>query len=497
VRDGRIIAIGKSADLLKTVQPSTKQYDLNGAFLYPGFTDAHVHLRGVGEREMTLNLDKVASVAELVAVVKDAAAKLPAGQALEGRGWIETHWPEKRFPNRQDLDAVSGDHPVVLVRADGHALVANTAALKAAGIEGKPAAQPDGGRIETDKAGLPTGMLIDNAMGAMGVLRTRRDEAWVDKAYETGADKYASLGWTGGHNMSVDAADVPRMNALSKAGKLKLRVYNAVDAGSLPNGQLDKALFTPADGTLVTTRAIKLYMDGALGSRGALLGAPYADAPEITGLQRAQEAQTLDLLKRAYDGGVQVSFHAIGDEGNHKVLDWMEKTFASVPEAERKKRDPRFKALGVLPSMQPSHAIGDLYFAPARLGPERLKGAYAWRALIDAGSIIPGGSDAPVEQGDPRIEFYAAVARKDLKGASGPDWHPEQAVTRAEALKMFTLWPAVASFREKDLGTIEVGKLADFTGYTGDLMTIPEAEILGVKTRITVVGGAVTYQAPK
>jgi predicted amidohydrolase YtcJ len=251
-------------------------------------------------------------------------------------------------------------------------------------------------------------------------------------------------------------------------------------------------------------------MDGALGSRGALLEAPYADRPDIVGLQRAKEEETLALLKRAYDEGVQVCFHAIGDKGNALVLDWMEKTFASIPEAERAKRDPRwriehaqvlrvadiprFKATGVIPSMQPSHAIGDLYFAPDRLGPDRLAGAYAWRTLIDAGSIIAGGSDAPVEQGDPRIEFYAAVARKDLKGNAGENWHPEQKVTRAEALKMFTLWPAYASFREAELGTIEPGKVADFTGFTGDIMTIPEAEILNVEPSIAVIAGAVTWR---
>jgi predicted amidohydrolase YtcJ len=206
---------------------------------------------------------------------------------------------------------------------------------------------------------------------------------------------------------------------------------------------------------------------------------------------------------------VQVAFHAIGDEGNKLVLDWMGKTFADagVNGADRRWRIEhsqilhvediaRFKALGVIPSMQPSHAIGDLYFAPARLGPDRLAGAYAWRALIDAGSIIAGGSDAPVEQGDPRIEFYAAVARKDLKGEAGADWHPEQKVTREEALKMFTLWPAIASFQEKDLGTIEPGKLADFTGFSGDIMTVPEADILTVEPAITVVGGKTVYRRP-
>jgi predicted amidohydrolase YtcJ len=377
-------------------------------------------------------------------------------------------------------------------------------------LDGKPQSQPDGGRIEVGADGLPTGMLIDNAMATVTRLAAQPTPEQVDQAYEKGAAKYASLGWTGIHNMSANAAHVPRMDALSKAGKLPLRIYNAVDARA--DLRFDSEIFAKGDSPLVTTRAIKLYMDGALGSRGALLFAPYADMPETTGLARSKEEETLALLKRAYDAGAQVSFHAIGDKGNATVLDWMERTFASVSPEERAKRDPRwriehaqivrvediprFKAAGIIPSMQPSHAIGDLYFAPARLGPDRLAGAYAWRALIDSGSIIAGGSDAPVEQGDPRIEFYAAVARKDLKGNSGPDWHPEQKVTRAEALKMFTMWPAYASFQESDLGTIEPGKIADFTGFTADIMTIPEPEILTVEPAITVVSGAVTFQRP-
>lgn len=508
VKGGRIFTVGKSEALLKSAKPSTRLHDLKGEFLYPGFTDAHAHLFGIGEREMTLDLDEVASIAELVNIVGEAAKTLPADQPLEGRGWIETHWPEKRFPTRQDIDAVTGGRPTVLVRADGHALLANTAALKAAGIDGKPTSQPDGGRIEVDAQGLPTGMLIDNAMAAMAMLSAEPTPEYIDQAFEKGAQKYANLGWTGIHNMSVAGAHLPHMKALSEAGKLPLRVYNAVDAGDA--GDFGPDIIGKSEGGLIITRAIKLYMDGALGSRGALLEAPYADRPDIVGLQRAKEEETFALLKRAYDEDVQVCFHAIGDKGNALVLDWMEKTFAAAPPGERAKRDPRwriehaqvlrvadisrFKAAGVIPSMQPSHAIGDLYFAPDRLGPDRLAGAYAWRSLIDAGSIIAGGSDAPVEQGDPRIEFYAAVARKDLKGNAGENWHPEQKVTRAEALKMFTLWPAYASFRETELGTIEPGKIADFTGFTGDIMTIPEAEILEVEPSIAVIAGAITWR---
>lgn len=506
VKDGRIVEVGAAEELLKTAGAATEKVDLGGAFLYPGFTDAHAHLYGIGEREMTLDLDEIKSIAELVSVVGEAATTLPAGQPLIGRGWIETHWPEKRFPTRQDLDAVSGDRPVVLTRADGHALVANTAALKATKLDAKPTSQPSGGRIEVGADGLPTGMLIDDAMAPMSQLATSPGEAQVRETYGKGIDRTVSLGWTGMHNMSVLGPHVATLNTMAAAGEIKLRIYNAVDGGDF-DLMTEGGLWGASENGLVTSKAVKLYMDGALGSRGALLSAPYSDQPETVGLLRSDEAAMLALMRKASDANIQVAYHAIGDEGNRLVLNWMDKTFADagVKGADKRWRNehsqilhvediPRFKSLGIIPSMQPSHAIGDLYFAPARLGPDRLAGAYAWRALIDAGSVIAGGSDAPVEQGDPRIEFYAAVARKDLKGQSGEGWHPEQAVTRQEALKMFTLWPAYASFMEKDLGTIEAGKLADFTGFSADIMTVPEADILTVEPEITVVAGKVVYQ---
>lgn len=502
VKDGRIVEVGAQEELLRAAGEATEKVDLGGAFLYPGFTDAHAHLYGIGEREETLNLDKVASIAELVQVVGEAAKVAPAGKPLVGRGWIETHWPEKRFPSRADIDAVTGDRPTVLERADGHAMLANTAALQAVGLDGKPKSQPNGGRIEVGADGLPTGMLIDNAMGPMMALAIQPTDAEIRQTFIKGIAREIGLGWTGVHSMSVIGAHVPILNAMDDAGEMKLRVYNAVDGGSF-----DNVTFGQSKDGLVTTKAIKLYMDGALGSRGALLTAPYSDHADIKGLQVADETATLALMKKAADAGVQVCMHAIGDEGNRLVLNWMETAFAATGDAKADRRwriehsqilhvedIPRFHALGIIPSMQPSHAIGDLYFAPARLGEDRLAGAYAWRALIDAGSIIAGGSDAPVEQGDPRIEFYAAVARKDLKGNSAPDWHPEQKVTREEALKMFTLWPAYASFREKDLGTIEPGKLADFTAFSGDIMTVPEADILTVDPAMTVVNGQVVYR---
>jgi len=248
-------------------------------------------------------------------------------------------------------------------------------------------------------------------------------------------------------------------------------------------------------------------VDGALGSRGAALSEPYSDAKDTKGLLLMQENEAHEFFDRALANGIQVNTHAIGDRGNKLVLDWYEKVFSRNPDAGdlrwriehsqilHVEDIPRFAALGVIPSMQPSHAIGDLHFAPDRLGPDRLAGAYAWRALIDAGSIIAGGSDAPVERGNPLIEFYAAVARRDLKGFQGENWTPEQAVTREEALKMFTSWPAYAAFQENELGTIEVGKRADFTVFSDDIMTIAEEEIPNAKAVLTIVDGKVIYAA--
>jgi predicted amidohydrolase YtcJ len=482
VKGGRIVATGTSADLLKTAGDKTEKVDLAGVFLYPGFTDAHAHLYGIGERERTLDLDEIKSIAELVSVVGEAAKTLPPGQVLIGRGWIETHWPEASFPTRQDLDAVTGDRPTILERADGHAMVANTAALKAAKIDGKPRTQPQGGRIEVDAAGLPTGMLIDNAMGALAVLATAPSETQIDETYEKGAARELSLGWTGVHSMSVPGSHIPRINALSDGGKLNLRIYNAIDDKDFDA----KAVFGETADKMVITKAVKLYMDGALGSRGALLSRAVFGSSRYFGPEMAQEEPTLALMKKAYDANIQVCFHAIGDRGNQLVLDWMQKTFDAAPDKATADKRWRIEHAQILrlEDIVRFHAdrrdpVDAAEPCDRRSVLSRLRASgrgACWAAmrgesLIDAGAIIAGGSDAPVEQGDPRIEFYAAVARKDLQGKVGPDWHPEQAVTREEALKMFTIWPAYASFREADLGTIEVGKIADFTGFSGDIMT--------------------------
>jgi len=514
VEGNRIVFTGSEDEAKGIAGNGATLVDLGGAYMYPGFTDAHEHILGTGQRELILNLEGAASIAEVQQRLAAYAETLPEGEKIVGRGWIETHWPEGRFLTKEDIDAVVPDRPVYLGRSDGHAATLNSMAMDLMGIT-RDTVAPDGGQILHDEDGEPNGVLVDAAREEsekvfFAALAERRAEA-----YQVASEFLTSHGWTQVHNMGDSYDDAALMETLSDNGKIRVRIYNSMQAYFPGIGSNQEALTLIAAGPRenangrVITRAVKLYMDGALGSRGALLFEPYHDAAG-NGLLLADHDIYLGIMKDALKNGIQVNTHAIGDKGNALLLDWIEEAYAAVPPeqraiAEPRWRDehtqhvrpedvPRFKALGVIPSMQPSHAIGDLYFAPARLGQERLAGSYAWNLFLSDGQIIAGGTDAPVERGDPRIEFYAAVARKSLDGFSGEGWHPELAVTRQEALKMFTAWPAYASFREDDLGTIEVGKLADFTVFSGDIMTIPEAEILNVETVMTVVDGEIVYR---
>jgi len=500
---GKIIDVGMSSELEQKYM-STQTINLGEAVVFPGFVDAHAHLLGIGMRELTLNLEDTSSIETLVEEIEKAVQNASKGDVIYGRGWIETAWPEGRFPFASDLDAVSPDNPVILTRADGHAIVANSAALSASGVN-SDTPDPDGGRIERNDDGSPNGMLIDNAMALVSSLVAAPTDERKRTAYSEANKVYAKYGWTGLHNMSVDPDNLSLIEELSDDGTLNIRVYNSVDPEGL-DSLVQTGARTSNNGRAIT-RAVKLYVDGALGSRGAALSTPYSDDHTTSGLLLISEENALAQFKTAFNAGIQVNTHAIGDRGNKLLLNWYQETFANADTKEdvrwriehsqilHVEDIPRFAALGVIPSMQPSHAIGDFHFAPDRLGSERLAGAYAWRSLIDAGSIIAGGSDAPVERGDARVEFYAATARKDLEGFFTPEWNPAEAVSRAEALKMFTLWPAIASFQEDHLGTIEIGKQADFSVFSKDLMTIPETEILDTQVVMTMVDGEVIYRS--
>ena len=500
VRGDRIVFAGALADA-RAAAPGARAVDLAGAAAFPGFVDCHVHLAAVGLREMTLNLEGAASIAELQARLRAWAARQPSGP-IRGAGWIETHWPDGRFPTRADLDAVVADRPVYLGRADGHAGVANSRAIALAGVSASTP-NPPGGEILRDAAGAPSGMFVDNAQALIQGAFPRPDRAMKREALMRADRLYQSRGWTGGHSMSVAQEDLDILRALAGQGALGLRVDNYMDPSSAAE-VLATGPSVDATGR-VRLRGIKLYADGALGSRGAALLAPYSDKPGSTGLIVTPREVMTDLMRKAKAANAQVAVHAIGDRGNRLALDAMTEVLGAAHTDRRWRIEhaqilspadlPRFAAMGVTASMQPSHAIGDLYFAPARLGLERLKGAYAWRSLLESGALVCGGTDAPVEKGDPLIEFYAAVYRHALNGFAGPEWGLNETVSRAQALRMFTRSAAYAIGREAELGGLEAGKRADISVFSHDLMTVEPADILKARPMLTVIAGKTVYSA--
>jgi predicted amidohydrolase YtcJ len=413
------------------------------------------------------------------------------------------------FPTRQDLDRIAPNNPVVLTRADGHASIANSAALKLANVT-RTTPAPPGGAINKDSEGEPTGMLIDRAQDLVGRLVPPPSDEDRDQHILKGVERSIMLGWTQVHDAEGSWSAVERMRRLYRDGKIKLRVYKMIRG---PGADVDSLIARGASlgefDNRFTVRTIKVSIDGALGSRGAALLAPYSDDPRTSGLITTDTVAYKRMLVGALRNGIQVATHAIGDRGNRLTLDLYEWAMQQVPADQRRVAEPRwrdehsqivhlsdlpkFKRLGVIASMQPSHAIGDLYFAPARLGMDRLNGAYAWQSMIKLGVPLAGGTDAPVERGEPLIEFYAAVARKDLQGRSGEGWHAEEKMTRDQALKSFTIWAAFAAFEEAVRGSLEVGKLADLTVFDRDLMTVAEAEILKAKNLLTIINGEIVY----
>lgn len=511
VRDGRIVSVGSNVDVAKQAPADARVIDLKGRTVLPGLTDAHAHLAGIGFRELNFNLEGTPSLADLQSRLRERAKTIEPGRWVVGRGWIESKWTPPAFPTAAELDAAAPDHPVNLTRADGHAIVVNSRALKLAGID-RTTPNPSGGEIVRDaRTGEATGMLVDGAKRLVESLIPPPGPGDIARALEVGAARELSLGWTQVHVAGNGPVELAVLRRLVAEGKIKLRIYDAVSGpGPAADALLASGAQREGDGSHFTARTIKLYVDGALGSRGAALLEPYADATG-SGLLVATEEELMPILTAALRKGIQIETHAIGDRGNRFILDLYEKAFATVPAAERAVREPRwriehaqvlsaadlprFAKLGVIASMQPSHSISDLYFAPSRLGSTRLAGAYAWRSLLDSGATVVGGSDAPVERGEPLIEFYAAVARRSLEGFSDANWHREQRVTRAEALRMFTLGAAFAAFQELERGTIEPGKVADFTVFSADVMQIPEPEILRARCELTIVGGEIVFEA--
>ena len=502
----KIIFVGSAKESVQYTCNDNRIKDLGGNFIFPGFIDAHAHLKGIGYREMNLNLQGANSLKEMLTQVEIYANGLEPGKWVIGRGWIEKKWPEGRFPTIQELDMISPDKPMALERADGHAIIVNSLALEMANItENTP--DPVGGKIDKDESGKPNGVLIDKASLLVESIipkRTREDEK---QALKAGLERTAMMGWTQLQDAGSPLSDYEILKEIREEEGLPVRIHMYISDGEDALKFINTGPYFDEDHYLIS-RGVKLYADGAIGSRGAAFFEKYDDY-ETKGLIIFQKEETMPKLIKSLVNGIQIQTHAIGDLANSITLDWYEEAFNSVKLENRLIENPRWRIehaqnilpedqirysdLDIIASMQPSHAIGDLHFAHKRLGEERLDNAYTWRNLIDLGVTIAGGSDAPVEIGDPRIEFKAAVSRKDLDGFYKDYWNIEQSVSREEALYMFTKWASYSVFEEDIKGTIEVGKLADFTVFSKDLMTIPEEEIMSSEVVMTIVGGEIKF----
>jgi len=472
--------------------------ELDGAFLVPGLQDAHGHLLGLGTSLAEVNLVGTRSFDEVIERTAAAAGKLPKGHWVLGRGWDQNDWQDKAMPNHAELSAAVPDHPVWLVRIDGHAGLLNLRGLLLSGVRAGNEA-PSGGEILFDERGEPTGVLVDAAMKAVPEPSLTSEQ--IRERLLAAQAECLRHGLTCVHDAGVSKTVLEEMRVLHAAGQWHLRTYVMLAQGE--RELIQKGPWQTKDG-LIVVRAVKGYADGALGSRGASLLEPYADRPDTRGLVGMPRGAILELAQRCADAGMQLCVHAIGDAANRAVLD----AYASVKVdgglAARRFRIEhaqviaesdfaRFRDLGVLPSMQPTHLTSDMPWAESRLGPERVKHAYAWRSFLALGVAVPFGSDFPVESADPRKGLYAAVTTRGEQGGPEQGYRPDQKLSRQEAIRGFTAHAALAMFAEKDLGTIEVGKLADCTVFDKNLLTCSDAELLSAKVLLTVVNGEVVY----
>lgn len=504
IRDGRIIRVGNNRDCDELAGDLTRVLDLEGALVIPGLTDAHAHLMNLGRFLANVNLLGTASPEQARELVLKRLAEAPSGSWIQGRGWDQNDWASREFPTWRDL-AGTETHPVYLRRVDGHAAWVNKTALDACGIT-RDTPDPPGGRIERDADGEPTGVFVDNATDLITAhIPPESFDERMDLARRALAE-CARNGLTGVHDAGLDSLAIEVFRELGRRGELTLRVYGMLSTDSLAFAmrQMARGPIDDADG-LFQVRAVKLYADGALGSRGAALLAPYSDDPANSGLFVTSTETMSTLCSLAVARGFQVCTHAIGDAGVCRTLDIYESAFQDRPGLDHRFRIehaqviapaeiPRFASLGVIPSMQPTHATSDMPWAEARLGPERIKGAYAWRQLLSAGCRIPFGSDFPVESVNPLWGIYAAVTRQDHDGHPTGGWRSEECMTMDEAVWGFTQHAAYASFMDSALGVIREGGMADLTVLDRNIFKVAYSEILDTRPIYTIVSGRVVYQ---
>jgi predicted amidohydrolase YtcJ len=501
VSDGRVVFAGRRGDI--NPAPGETTLDLGGRTVLPGLVDAHGHLMLLARARLELSLARAGSEEEIAGMVGDAAARLRPGEWIAGRGWDQTRWPGQHFPTRASLDRAAPGHPVALVRVDGHATWASGMALARAGIS-IHTTDPEGGRIARDERGEPTGLLIDLAQDLIRSLVPPPTEERFDEAVDVVIAECLAKGLTGAHEPGLDLAAVASYTRLIGRGRFPFRVFAALSGRKAWSQYRERgAPESIGDGRLIVG-AVKLWLDGALGSRGAALHAPYCDDPANTGLLLVPPEEVERVTREATGRGFHVWVHAIGDRANTLALDVFEKVLTGDGPRPRLRVEhaqvltpadiPRFARLGVVPSMQPTHCTSDMRWAGDRLGPERLEGAYAWRSVLDSGTYIAGGSDFPVEDANPFYGIHAAVTRRPREG-DDPHWQPAQRMTREEAVRSFTIWNARSIGREADQGSLEPGKRADLIALSGDVFTCAEEMIAGITPTVTMVGGEVVGDA--
>jgi len=501
---GRIIAVGASADVAARA-PQAKRIDMGGRTLLPGLIDAHGHVFGLGQQLTQLDLFNSTSLAGALKSIGEYAGANPGHPWLRGRGWNQENWKLGRFPTAAELDAVVSDRPVWLERVDGHAGWANSRALALAGIT-KATPDPAGGKIVRDANGEATGVLVDTAQELLTKVLPPQTEAESRTMLDRALGELARVGLTSVHDAGVDVTQDRLYRAYADAGKLTTRVYGMIGGAGADFDVLAKnGPLNDYGNGMYALRAVKLYSDGALGSRGAALIKPYSDDAHSHGLLFFKSGQMDTMMTKAMRRGYQVNVHAIGDAGNKQILDIYQKEVSATKSAAQRHRIehaqvvqpgdiPRFKSIGIIPSMQPTHATSDKNMAETRVGPERIKGAYAWRTFLHQGSRIACGSDFPVEAPNPFFGLHAAVTRQDAQGQPVAGWYPNQAMSLKEAFRCFTLDAAYAGHREDSLGSLEAGKLADFIVIDQDLFKMPTYDIHKTGVLETWVAGKQVFK---
>lgn len=504
--DGRILRVG-DADALRSEFPDARRLDLGEATVVPGLIDAHGHVADLGLAQLRADLVGARSKAEVIERLRAFAAQLPEGAWLLGNGWDQNDWPEKRFPTASDLDAAFPDRPVWLTRVDGHAAWANSAAMRAVGRDLSGQWQPDGGRIERSD-GRPTGIFIDRAQRLVEAVLPPLDAGGRREALVLGMREAVRHGLTGVHDAGVSQAFLDAYRQLADAGEMPMRITAMADGdGEALQRLCADGPYAHPSGRL-RMRTVKLYADGALGSRGAALLDDYSDDPGNRGLLLTPAAELGRLVRKARDCGLQVATHAIGDAGNRMVLDAYADALGAAAGGDHRWRIehaqvvapedlPRLARLHVIASMQPTHATSDMPWAEERIGPRRVVGSYAWRQMRDSGARLALGSDFPVESVDPRLGLHAAATRSDAEGQPPGGWRPEEKLTPWEALRGFTLDAAYAGFAEDEVGSLEAGKRADFVVLAEDPLAVEPARLRALRVLATYVDGRAVFEAER